>query len=72
MGDVNEIALDWFDEFLGTLSEGQDFACVDGTRKPLIRDGKEVGISINRGYVKLFTTGIEKLYNYAKASSYEK
>ena len=66
MGEEDEKALNWFDEFLGTLSEGQDFACVDGNSEPLIRDGEKVGISINRGYVKLFTTGIEKLYKYSK------
>jgi hypothetical protein len=67
MGEQNEEALDWFDDFLCTLRPKQDFVCVDSTSEPLIKDGKEVGISIQRGYVKLFTTGVEKLYEYAKA-----
>ena len=64
MGPINEKAIDWFnDEVLAKLRPDQDFSIYEGSSKPLMKDGKEVGISVSRENVRLYSTGIEKLYD---------
>lgn len=57
MGPQDEESLNWFNEILDTLHYGQDYGIVEAKYKQFPK-----GIQVEREYVQLYTTGIEKLH----------
>lgn len=53
---------EWINGLLPKLRFEQDFYIYDGDSEPIIEDGKKVGISIKRGHIRLYSTGVVKLY----------
>lgn len=56
--DANE----WFNGFIPKLRFKQDYDIYPGEAEPIMKDGKQTGIRIKREHVKLFSTGVTKLY----------
>lgn len=56
-------AQEWIDQYLDRLQFEQDYYIFPGSSK-ILRDkeGKQTGISIKRPDIRLFSTGITKLY----------
>ena len=52
----------WFNSHLDRLRYHQDYTICFGHSKNLMKDGKQVGITIHRPYIRLFGTGMTKLY----------
>lgn len=56
----------WFNEMLEKLRYHQDYSiCFGHSKEMLDADGKQGGISIRRPYIRLFSTGVTKLYRMA-------
>lgn len=56
-------ANDWFNAFLPKLRFEQDYYIYPGSSKPLLNaDGTQKGISITRPDIRLYSTGVTKLY----------
>lgn len=56
-------ASDWFSGLIAKLDFEQDYYIFPGSSKPLLdKDGKNIGIQIKRPDVRLYSTGITKLY----------
>lgn len=56
-------AEEWFNGFLPKLRYSQDYSICFGHSKDLLNeDGSQKGISIRRPYVRLFSTGVTKIY----------
>ena len=61
--EVDIKAEEWFNTFLPKLRYGQDYSICFGHSKDLLNeDGSQKGISISRPYVRLFSTGVTKIY----------
>lgn len=59
----DDLANDWFNSFIPKLRYKQDYYIYPGSSKKLFdKNGKENGISITRPDVRLYSTGITKLY----------
>lgn len=64
--ETDEKAEAWFNEMLEKLRYGQDYSICFGHSKKLINeDGSQKGISIRRPYIRLFSTGVTKMYRMA-------
>lgn len=62
--ELDDKANDWFNEnVLGKLRYLQDYSIFPGSSEPLIRDGENIGISIKRPDVRLYSTGVTKIYS---------
>lgn len=55
-------ASEWFNNLLPKLRYKQDYFIYHGDSEKMMEDGKEVGIKITRPDIRLYTTGITKLY----------
>lgn len=53
---------EWFNSLLKNLEFGQDYYIYPGSAKKMMEDGKQVGLSIVRPDVRLYETGVTKLY----------
>lgn len=62
---TDDAANEWLNECLIRLRYEQDYAIYPGDSKPIIEDGKKTGIRIKREHVKLFSTGVTKIYRMA-------
>lgn len=61
--EVDIKAEEWFNGFLPKLRYSQDYSICFGHSKDLLNeDGSQKGISISRPYVRLFSTGVTKIY----------
>lgn len=60
--ELDNKAEDWFNSHMPKLRYHQDYSLCFGHSKDLVEDGKQVGITIHRPYITLFSTGITKLY----------
>lgn len=60
--ELDKKAEDWFNAMMPYLRYHQDYSLCFGHSKDLVEDGKKVGITIHRPYIRLFSTGITKLY----------
>mgnify|MGYP006921301748 CR=1 FL=1 len=59
----DDLANDWFNSFLPKLRFEQDYYIYPGSSEKLMNeDGSQKGISIKRPDIRLFSTGITKLY----------
>lgn len=64
--ETDEKAEAWFNDMLKCLRYGQDYSICFGHYKDIRNDiGEQTGISIRRLYVRLFTTGVTKIYQMA-------
>lgn len=63
--ETDQKAEEWFNKMLECLRYSQDYTICFGHSKKMIEDGKEVGISIRRPYIRLFSTGVTKMYQMA-------
>lgn len=63
--ELDTKAEEWFNAMLPKLRYKQDYTVCGGHSKDMIKDGKQVGITIHRPYIRLFSTGITKLYQMA-------
>lgn len=64
--EIDDKANDWFSGFMDFLRYGQDYTiCFGHSKKLLNEDGSQKGISIRRPYVRLFSTGVTKIYRMA-------
>ena len=53
----------WFNEMLPKLRYEQDYSiCFVHSKDMLDKDGKQEGIQIRRPFIRLFSTGVTKLY----------
>lgn len=60
---LDTTAEEWFNTVLGKLRYKQDYTICFGHSKELLNsDGTQKGISVRRPYVRLFSTGVTKLY----------
>ena len=56
----------WFNELLEKMRYSQDYTiCFGHSKKLLNEDGSQKGISIHRPYIRLFSTGVTKMYRSA-------
>lgn len=61
--EIDNKAEEWFNESLLKLRYSQDYSvCYGHSQKMLNKDGTQKGIRIARPYVRLFSTGVTKLY----------
>lgn len=59
----DDLANDWLNGLLAKLRFEQDYYIYPGSSEPLLdKDGKNIGISIKRPDVRLYSTGVTKLY----------
>jgi len=60
----DDIANEWFNELLAKLRFEQDYYIFPGTHKDMLdKDGEKEGIEITRADVRLYSTGVRKLYD---------
>lgn len=60
----DDLANEWFNSFLPKLRFEQDYYIYPGSSEPMLdKDGKNIGISIKRPDVRLYSTGIRKLHD---------
>jgi len=61
--EVGKASEEWINSMIPKLRYKQDFTyCWGHSKKMVDDDGKENGIHIRRPYIRLFSTGIEKIY----------
>lgn len=60
--ELDNKAEEWFNKHFDKLRYWQDYSLCFGHSEDMLEDGKQVGITIRRPYVRLFSTGITKLY----------
>lgn len=58
----DDLVNEWFNAFLSKLRFEQDYYIYPGSSEKMMRDGKQIGLSIKRPDIRLFSTGITKLY----------
>ncbi len=59
----DDLANEWLNGFLDKLRFEQDYYIYPGSSEPLLdNDGKNIGISIKRPDIRLYSTGVTKLY----------
>lgn len=58
----DDLAGEWLNGYLQKLRFEQDYYIYPGSSAPLIEDGKEIGISVKRPDIRLYSTGVTKLY----------
>lgn len=58
----DDLATEWLNTYLGKLRYSQDYFLYQGASKPMMEDGKQIGLSIVRPNIRLYSTGITKLY----------
>lgn len=64
--ETDEKAEAWFNEILEKLRYGQDYTICFGHSKNITNEkGEQTGISIRRPYIRLFSTGVTKIYQMA-------
>jgi hypothetical protein len=64
--EIDTKAEEWFNGMIRKLTYSQDYTICFGHSKDLMNeDGSQKGISIRRPYVRLFSTGVTKLYRMA-------
>ena len=64
--ETDEKAEAWFNEMLECLRYGQDYTiCFGHSKKLMNEDGSQKGIAIRRPYIRLFSTGVTKMYQMA-------
>lgn len=64
--EQDEKAEAWFNDMLEFLRYGQDYSICFGHSKDIRNDkGEQTGISIRRPYIRLFSTGVTKVYRMA-------
>jgi hypothetical protein len=64
--EIDNKAEEWFNSFIPKLRYSQDYSICFGHSKDLLNeDGSQKGISISRPYVRLFSTGVTKIYRMA-------
>lgn len=61
--EIDDKAEAWFNGHLEYLRYGQDYSiCFGHSKKLLNEDGSQKGIAIRRPYIRIFSTGMTKLY----------
>lgn len=60
--EIDEKAEEWFNSHFDKLRYWQDYSICFGHSEKMMEDGKQTGIKIRRPYVRLFSTGVTKLY----------
>lgn len=61
--ELGEKSEEWFNKLLPKLRYEQDYSICFGHSKDMLDDeGKQKGIHIRRPFIRLFSTGIEKIY----------
>lgn len=61
--ETDDKAEEWFNGHMEFLRYGQDYSICFGHSKKLMNDdGSQKGIAIRRPYIRLFSTGITKIY----------
>lgn len=61
--ETDDKAEEWFNGHMEYLRYGQDYSICFGHSKKLMNDdGSQKGIAIRRPYIRLFSTGITKIY----------
>lgn len=64
--ETDDKAEEWFNGHLEYLRYGQDYSiCFGHSKKLMNKDGTQKGISIRRPYIRLFSTGVTKIYRMA-------
>lgn len=64
--EIDLEAEEWFNAFIPKLRYKQDFSICHGHSKSIIDEhGSQKGISIRRPYIRLFSTGVTKIYEMA-------
>lgn len=59
----DDLANEWFNKFIPKLRFGQDYAIYPGSSKKILdEEGNQTGLAITREDVRLYSTGITKLY----------
>jgi hypothetical protein len=55
-------ANEWLNAILLKLRFEQDYYIYPGSAEPMMKDGKQVGLSVKRSDIRLYSTGVTKLY----------
>lgn len=63
--EIDNAAEEWFNGFVPKLTYKQDYSLCFGHSKDIIDGNKQTGISIRRPYIRLFSTGVTKIYRMA-------
>lgn len=61
--ELDDKANEWFNQYFDKLRFEQDYNIYPGESEPMLNSkGENIGIKIKREHVKIFATGITKLY----------